>query len=305
MRPTRLLRPVSALRANPGKNRPAARRQEYHDPLGIPGLRHVGYDLFANASPQGLDAHAHPGAFELCYITRGSLQWWVGDAHLQIGPGDLFLTWPDERHGGMNGVMDPCELFWVSFAVDARRGSLGLSRSECAGLDRALRSVRRRACPGPPSIAGHFRRMLDALAGSQPTAGIVVRASLALLLTEAQSAFATAAEGPAADHSPRIADAIAWMREHLAQPIALESIALQVGLRPSRFRAVFRDETGFTPQDYLAQLRIARAKELLTGSDQRITDIALATGFASSQYFATAFRRFTGFTPRAYRHRQG
>lgn len=276
-------------------------RTEYHEPVIVPGLRHIGYDVFADAKPSGLEPHRHAGAFEVCWIRRGSLQWQVGERSFAVGPGDLFLTLPDELHGGRNGVMDRCELFWASFCLD-RRGC-GLAPAEGALLDRCLRTSRLRVCPGPDSIAGHFERMLAALGSPDPFTPAVVRSSLALLLAEVREAYLHAATGAERRCSPRIERAKAWMATHLAEPVALDAIAAEVGLRASQFRAVFRAETGFAPQEHLARLRVERAKELLSATDRSITRIALDTGFSTSQYFATAFRRLTGFTPRAWRKR--
>lgn len=278
-------------------------RSEYHEPVLVPGLRHVGYDVFADARPSGLEAHRHPGAFEVCWIRRGSLQWQVDGRAYAVGPGDLFLTLPDELHGGSNGVMERCELFWASFSLDPRHGVAGLLAAERALLDRCLRGCRLRVCPGPERIAGHFERMLGALASPDPLTPAVLRGSLALLLSDVRAAYVRAAAGQEKRCSPRIAQAMAMMEERFGQAIALDAIAGEVGLRPSQFRAVFRAETGFAPQEHLARLRIERAKGLLADSGRSITSIALDTGFASSQYFATAFRRLTGFTPRAWRAR--
>lgn len=277
-------------------------RKEYHEPVIVPGLRHVGYDVFADAKPSGLEPHRHPGAYEVCFIRRGSLQWQVGERSFAVGPGDLFLTMPDELHGGRNGVMDRCELFWAAFNLD--RHGCGLAPAECALLDRCLRTSRLRVCPGPDTIAGHFERILAALGSPDPFTPAVARSSLALLLSEVRLAYVGAATGAVRRCSPRIERAKGWMADHLAEPIALDAIAAEVGLRASQFRAVFRAETGFAPQEHLAHLRVERAKELLVTTDRSVTRIALDTGFTTSQYFATAFRRLTGFTPRAWRKRQ-
>ena len=278
-------------------------RREYHEPVIVPGLQHIGYDVFADAKPKGLEGHRHPGAFEVCWIRRGSLQWWVGGRTWEVGPGDIFFTLPDEEHGGVNGVMDRCELFWTSFILDVRRGSTWLSAAESALLGRRLRSSQTRVCPGPEIISSHFERILAVLGKPDPLTPVVARSSLALLLSEVCTAYSEAGSNAQRSCSPRVASAMAWMREHLAEAVAVDAVAAEVRLRPSQFRAVFRAETGFSPQEYLTRLRISRAKDLLSGTSDSITRVALATGFASSQYFATTFRRITGFTPRAFRSR--
>lgn len=277
-------------------------RVEFHPQALVPGLRHIGYDVFADARPSGLEEHSHPGAFEVCWIRRGCLSWQVAGRDWSVGPGDLFLTLPDERHGGRNGVMDRCELFWTSFSLDEAAAAGWLGHAESALLRRSLATSRIRVCRGPAGIGERFAGMLSALAEPDPLTPAVVRSGLTLLLSEVRIAYARAATG-GRQVSSRIARALAIMHEQLATGVAVDAIAGQVGLRPSQFRAVFRSETGFSPQEHLLRLRVERAKELLADRRRSVTAVALACGFASSQYFATAFRRSTGFTPRSWRQR--
>lgn len=271
----------------------------------VPGLRHIGWSQFVEAKPQALSAHRHSGAFELCYISRGRLSWWVDHETFTIGPGDCFLTHPDELHGGENGVMDPCELYWVGFTLSPDDGGLDLPPAEAAAIDTALRASPRRTCRGPATLPAHYDRILDAFARPTPLAATVVRGTLALLLAEAVAAFAHDHGEAAPDYSARTRSAIDWMQAHSASPLSVDQLAARVELRPSQFRKTFRDETGFTPQEYLTQLRLSEAKRLLAGTSRTVTDIALATGFNSSAWFATAFKKLTGFSPRDWRQQQG
>ena len=56
-----------------------------------------------------------------------------------------------------------------------------------------------------------------------------------------------------------------------------------------------------SPVVYLNRFRVNRARGLLESSDETVTEVALAVGFASSGYFSTVFRREVGVTPAAYR----
>jgi AraC-like DNA-binding protein len=59
--------------------------------------------------------------------------------------------------------------------------------------------------------------------------------------------------------------------------------------------------TGFSPLNYLINIRISEAINLLKQQDLPVTDIALDVGFYSSQHFATTFKKLTGYTPSEYR----
>ena len=73
------------------------------------------------------------------------------------------------------------------------------------------------------------------------------------------------------------------------------------GLSLSRLKARFKKETGVSPANFIMLRRIEGAKELLDRTDKNITDVAFELGFSSSQYFATAFKRYTGMTPKEFR----
>ena len=70
------------------------------------------------------------------------------------------------------------------------------------------------------------------------------------------------------------------------------------------FRRCFKEDTGKTPLEYLTEMRISQAKNLLiqnSGNRYSIADIALKCGFQDSFYFSTCFKKHTGVTPSQYR----
>jgi AraC-like DNA-binding protein len=58
---------------------------------------------------------------------------------------------------------------------------------------------------------------------------------------------------------------------------------------------------GFSPLNYLINIRISEAIKLLKTPNISLTDIALDTGFYSSQHFSTTFKKLTGYTPSEFR----
>lgn len=75
----------------------------------------------------------------------------------------------------------------------------------------------------------------------------------------------------------------------------------QIAERP--LRQQFRQQTGMTISQYLRQLRICRAQDLLRHSEMLIGDIATRCGFEDSNYFSVVFTKETGLTPRVWRQR--
>jgi AraC family transcriptional regulator, activator of mtrCDE len=81
----------------------------------------------------------------------------------------------------------------------------------------------------------------------------------------------------------------------------VEEMAALVGLGTTTFTEKVKNYSGFSPLNYLITIRIAEATKLLRRNNLSVTDIALDTGFYSSQHFATTFKKLTGYTPSDFR----
>ena len=112
--------------------------------------------------------------------------------------------------------------------------------------------------------------------------------------------------GRGTEHSVNISasiieDTVAYINEHLADPLTLEKLASQASLSPFYFSRLFKKETGFTPHGYVITARVNNAKFLLKSSNSTIKEICFKTGFTSESSFCTTFKKVTGSTPSEYR----
>lgn len=85
------------------------------------------------------------------------------------------------------------------------------------------------------------------------------------------------------------------------QPVGLDIVGELVHLSPGRAQRVFRSLLAESPSDYHQRVRLQRAAALLRGTESRILDIAVASGFNSHEAFTRAFSRSFGRSPSAYR----
>jgi transcriptional regulator GlxA family with amidase domain len=90
--------------------------------------------------------------------------------------------------------------------------------------------------------------------------------------------------------------AISHIRSHLGERIPLQTLATIAGLSPCRFSSVFRQHMGVPPQRYISQLRIDRARELLS-QGMSPAAVADACGFYDQSHFSRHFKEFCGTTP--------
>lgn len=94
-----------------------------------------------------------------------------------------------------------------------------------------------------------------------------------------------------------------YIHEHFREPLKLAEIARAASLSPAYFSTLFHHLTGMTVMACLQQTRVNAARELLTKSSERVTNIALDIGFNNLTHFNRVFHNLTGCSPREYRRK--
>ena len=92
-----------------------------------------------------------------------------------------------------------------------------------------------------------------------------------------------------------------YIYNHYSERLILEDVALKFTLSSSYLSKKFKSVTGFGFKEYIINVRIQHACELLLNTNKSITDIAFECGFNDSNYFGDAFRRTKGISPNKYR----
>jgi len=91
------------------------------------------------------------------------------------------------------------------------------------------------------------------------------------------------------------------IQDHYNQGITLDEIAEKLNITPEYLGALFHKEQGEPFSSYIKQIRIAKAKGLLIGTDMKIYSISSAVGYADPKYFSRVFRELTGHLPAEFR----
>ena len=91
------------------------------------------------------------------------------------------------------------------------------------------------------------------------------------------------------------------MNENIHRQIDIQGIAANLGTSYSWFRKEFKEYTGFSPAQYFQELKLRKAKELLSETNLTIKEIAYKLDFSSYEYFLSFFRKRVGVTPSDYR----
>ncbi|SKA98087.1 two-component system, response regulator YesN [Caloramator quimbayensis] len=92
-----------------------------------------------------------------------------------------------------------------------------------------------------------------------------------------------------------------FINENYMKPITLKEVSDYVGFNDSYFSYLFKKENGITFLDYLSEVRMNKAKELLKNTDLSVAEICERVGYNDLKYFVKSFKKFTGIKPSEYR----
>ncbi len=92
-----------------------------------------------------------------------------------------------------------------------------------------------------------------------------------------------------------------WIKAHFEEPITLEDVAEHVSLSPYYFSKIFKERLNKSFVDYVTDLRVGKAKELLSTTDKPLKEISQLVGYKDPNYFSRVFKKRMGVTPSEYR----
>lgn len=98
---------------------------------------------------------------------------------------------------------------------------------------------------------------------------------------------------------------IDYINTHYQEDISLDHVAVRFHYNASYFSVLFKKATNKTYRDYIKDLRIEKAKELLRKSNMRVKDVGCKVGYKDYQYFCKVFKRICKVTPSDYRRLGG
>lgn len=92
------------------------------------------------------------------------------------------------------------------------------------------------------------------------------------------------------------------MVENINKDIDIKGIATKLGISYSLFRKAFKEYTGYAPAQYIQELKLRKAKELLAETNYTVKEISYELNFSSYEYFLSFFKKRVGHTPMEYRN---
>lgn len=235
--------------------------------------------------------------YQLLYITKGKGTFTSRSAGVhQVGEGQMFLLFPGEWHTYMPDESTGWNEYWIGFngkIIDDWANN-GFFKKENPiyniGLNEDVIAMYKRAIIIAENQEANYQQALSGIAS--------YLISMALYMSRNN-------DFNKSDIAKQINIAKVAIHENITS-ITPEKLAELTCMSYSKFRKIFREYTGFAPSQYIQEVRINMAKEVLTNTSKSIKEIAFELGYENKDYFFTVFRKVTGMTPVNYRkHTQG
>jgi len=92
-----------------------------------------------------------------------------------------------------------------------------------------------------------------------------------------------------------------YIKNNYSKPLSLDEVSYYVNISPYYFSKIFKEGTGENFIEYLTNIRIEKAKELLGNSDYSMKEICVMVGYSDPNYFSRSFKKNVGVTPTEYK----
>ncbi len=247
----------------------------------------------------------HPGAYQfdwkkgrvlqehqIVYISAGRGLLETERARWRVLPGSAFVLYPGLWHRYRPDSRTGWIEHWVGCDGPVIRG---LVRNGFFSPRRPLLRVREEDL-----LLAAFSSVIDAIHAGRPALQQLGAGATLYILSLLYSA-----QQPGQDGGEGIARAIHEAMRRMADPtqdtVHLKDLARGLGVSYSWFRRTFAHHTGLSPHQYRLQLRVGRARTLLSETALTVKEVAFRCGFESEQYFCRLFRRKTGTSPGEWR----
>lgn len=234
-------------------------------------------------------------SYILHFVREGKGTFEVNGKVYHLGPGDAFMIQPNTEAWYEADLEDPWSYMWIGFT--------GLKADECANsADFSMRMpVRKVGCI--KVLNDYIDEMLES---RQLSFSDELRRNgfLMLFFSELIKDYRGNSVGAAMHPYPGsvyVKYAVEYIASNYDKKIKINELADYIGVNRSYLTSSFKKTMGCSPQEYLVNLRMEKARSLLEKTDMQINVIANAVGYSDQLAFSKIFKQHFGMSPKAYR----
>ena len=222
------------------------------------------------------------------YVDKGTGYFETGGKTYTLSEGDIFVIYPGEKICYYADTETPWTNGWINFV--GKGAEVFLTR---AGItkDSPTLSVKNEKLT---STIRHCLKYIRENNYTQTRLSAYVLEFLSLIEEKSKN-FDTLTK-----KEKYISSAMSYMEYYFGDGISASDVSNYLGIERTYFYRIFKGEAGVSPTDYLTNLRIEKAKQLILSGDSFAT-VASSVGINDIYYFSKLFAKEVGMTPSAYR----
>jgi len=262
-------------------------------------------DLYINSFNPGYEYGQHKHAdIEVLTVLNGICCMTINNRNIHLKKNECLIVFPDTLHSFSVSGGEKCKLLNLLF----RPGHI-MDLLEIPGLEKnlgffyELKTNRRSYLRLADSRL--IRNITERIYGEAENDGILSEALLRNYFSELYLQLSRILDNTYnmfnRSFNHHVSDALTFIHDFYNDNISVENVAANTGISARQLSRLFMMTMDMTVTDCINFLRIKKAKELLEETDMSLTQIALLTGFSTSQYFSTCFKKHEGKSPNAYR----
>lgn len=255
-----------------------------------------------------MDYYHFHNVYELYLTVTPGAEMWVGNKHYVLAPHDLLLLGTNDLHRSVIRDRQHYERYILYFnpfyIASMSTGATNLLES----YDRLKASGSHRLNLGVENAArltGMLTELARLLTETGFASDVKVRLQLALILIELEAVTRPVlSRGADPELSPPgyplLKPVLDYLDVHYHEDVNAEEIAGLFGFNRHQLNELFRKMTGLSFHQYLVQVRIVKAKELLEAGNISTTDVCMESGFRDYSHFIRTFKELVGLSPGKY-----
>lgn len=244
-------------------------------------------------SLSGLPNHFHSDIYEIYYLVKGNVGYFVSEKTYNVVEGDVIVIPPNTLHK----TVPKNDQVRTRIIINLNKSFLKEFDSHDISLQNDVSIIH---SDKDNRIGAIFRELLEEYKGKQnKTLLKALTCELVILLQREKNKKSKSIEGSAT--SQLISDVVIYINSYYNSKITLEKTAKMFFTNASYLSRTFKESTGISFSDYLVNFRIKKSLEMMEETDKNITQIAYDTGFGSTNHFCKAFKSVMGESPLQYR----
>ncbi|NQX62988.1 helix-turn-helix transcriptional regulator [Paenibacillus qinlingensis] len=255
-----------------------------------------------------MDYYHFHNVYEIYLAVTEGAEFWVGDQQYLLAPNDLLLLTTSDMHRSIIHDREHFEryiLYFNPFYMSVMN-TASTNLLTCFARRSASNLYRIRLCSSDADkLVDLFHELKFLQEQTDFAADVKVKLHVAHILIQLEAMTRDEHTGPEKSGisnatSPLITPIMTYIDTHYAEVITTDMITEHFYINRHRLNELFRDVTGLSFHQYVVQLRIIKAKELLEKGDISTTQACYACGFNDYSHFIRTFRTLVGMPPGKY-----